>query len=183
MTGILWTRHDGQGLDRCVVERTATGTRLSGTSLLVVDGAPYEIRYSVITDAAGAMTTVGAHVQGPGNDRRLGLTSDGAGAWTTGGSPILQLFGATDLELGWTPATNMLTILRLGLDIGDSAHVTTAIISFPDPEIERRSQTYERVDETTYRSVSGGDEVVLVVDPAGLVSEHSGGWSMVAVSD
>ncbi len=180
MGSMLWRRHDGSGLDRAVIDRGPEGIRLSGTSLLVIDDAPFEIRYSVMTDASGATTVVGAHVQGPGNDRRLALTSDGAGTWSVGDEPILDLFGATDVDLGWTPATNTLPILRLGLDVGDSAQITVAMVSFPEHHVERRTQTYERLDETTYRYASATFEGTLVVTAEGLVSEHSGGWSAIA---
>lgn len=180
MTSMLWRRHDGTGLDRAVLERNAAGVRLSGTALLVVDNDPFEIRYSVMTDGAGATTVVGAHVQGPGNDRRLALTSDGAGTWSVGDEPILDLFGATDVDLGWTPATNTLPILRLGLAVGESAQITVAMISFPEHEVERRTQTYERLDESTYRYASTTFEGTLTVNDDGLVTEHSGGWSAIA---
>lgn len=182
MGSMLWRRHDGTGLDRAAIERMPDGVRLSGTSLLVVDGSPFEIRYSVMTDAAGHTTVVGAHVQGLGNDRRLALTSDGAGTWSVGDDPILDLFGATDVDLGWTPATNTLPILRLGLEVGESAQITVAMISFPEHEVERRTQTYQRLDATTYRYSSATFEGSLVVDTDGMVTEHSGGWSAIASS-
>lgn len=180
MTSMMWRRHDGTGVDRCVLVRGPGGVRLSGTSLLVVGGTPYEIRYSVLTDPGGNTTTVGAHVQGPGNDRRLALTSDGAGTWSVGDEPVVGLFGATDVDLGWTPATNTLPILRLGLEIGESAQVTVAVISFPEHEVERRIQTYERTGATTYRHASSTFDGTLSVDGNGLVTEHSGGWSTIA---
>lgn len=180
MPSILWTRHDGSGLERCVLDSTPTGLRLSGTALVVVDDDPYEIRYSVLTNEAGMTTTVGAHVQGPGNDRRLALTSDGNGTWSVGDEPIFDLFGATDVDLGWTPATNTLPILRLGLDIGSSAQITAAMISFPEHDIERRTQTYERLDDVTYRYTSSTFEGTLTVNEHQLVTEYDAGWTAVA---
>jgi hypothetical protein len=182
MATMLWRRHDGNGLDRVVIERGPEGVRIAGTSLLVVDDAPFEIRYSVMTDADGLTRVVGAHVQGSGNDRRLALTSDGEGTWSVSDEPILDLYGATDIDLGWTPATNTLPILRLGLDVGESAQISAALVLFPEHHVERRTQTYERLDATTYRYVSATFEGTLTVDEAGLVSEHSGGWSAIAAS-
>jgi hypothetical protein len=180
MASILWRQHDGAGLDRCVLDVTPAGSRLSGTTLAVVDGEPIEIRYSVMTDAAGATTTVGAHVQGSGNDRRLALSSDGQGTWSVSDEPVLDLFGAIDVDLGWTPATNTLPIRRLGLEIGESAQITVAMISFPQHEVERRTQAYERLDETTYRYTSATFDGTLTVNEHHLVTEHSGGWSALA---
>ena len=182
MASMLWRRHDGTGLDRAVIERGPEGLRISGTSLLVIDDAPFEIRYSVMADADGLTRVVGAHVQGPSNDRRLALTSDGEGTWSVSDEPILDLYGATDIDLGWTPATNTLPIIRLGLDVGETAQITAALVSFPEHHVERRTQTYERVDERTYRYASTTFEGTLEVDTDGLVNEHSGGWSAIAKS-
>jgi hypothetical protein len=178
---ILWRGSSGS-LERCALEQTAEGWRLAGTTLLTADGAPYEIRYSVLLDAGWGTRTVGAHVQGPGQDRRMALTSDGAGTWSVTDQPVLELFGATDVDLAWTPATNTVPIRRLGLAVGESGAVTAARVAFPEHDIARVTQHYERLSEHDYRYTSGDFSAELTVDEHGLVTRYGDLWSAAARS-
>ncbi len=181
MATVLWRRLDAVGMDRCELESTVDGHRLAGTALLTGPDGPVEIRYSVLTDPRWRTRTVGAHVQGPGGDRRLALTADGRGNWSVTAAPVLELFGAVDVDLAWTPSTHTLPINRLGIGIGESAETVVARIEFPGHEISRVTRHYERVDETTYTCRSGDVATELVVDAAGLVRRQPGTW--VAVDD
>ncbi|MBT8197182.1 MAG: hypothetical protein HKN01_01195 [Acidimicrobiia bacterium] len=164
MSAIAWTSADGSTMERAAWTEVATGHRLAGTTLTVVEDEPFELRWTVITDEAGATTTVGVTVQGPGTDRSLALSADGAGAWSAGDQPVLGLFGATDIELGWTPASLTVPIRRLALDIGDAADLTVVHVDFPDHDITRQTRRYSRVDETRYlvESDSRSDELEMV---------------------
>ncbi len=179
MAGILWQPISGHGAERTVVDTTADGNRIAGTTLLALDGAPYEIRFSVLTGRAWRTHTVGAHVQGPDNDRRLALHCDRNGTWSVGEEPILDLFGATDIDLAWTPATTVIAINRLALDVGESAEIVAALVSFPEHAVRRQAQRYERLSDTTYRYIGRGMDVELTVDATGLVVDHPGGWRAV----
>jgi hypothetical protein len=178
---MLWRAPSGN-LDRCSLDQTPAGWRLAGTTLLAIDGAPYEIRYSVVLDEAWGTRTVGAHVQGPGGDRRMALSSDGAGTWSVTDQPVLELFGATDVDLAWTPATITIPIRRLRLGIGESESVVAARVGFPDHEIERATRRYERLTETTYRYTAGDSAMDLTVDENGLVVSDGDLWTAVARS-
>lgn len=180
MPAVLW--RGPAGLDRCTLDATPSGWRLAGTALLVVADAPYEIRYSVVLDDEWRPATVGAHVQGPGADRRMALTTDGTGGWSVTDQPVLELFGATDVDLSWTPATNTIPIRRLGLEVGESASITVAKIAFPEHDIERVIQHYERLSDHAYRYRSGSFTADLTVDEHGLVTAYGDLWSAVASS-
>ncbi|MDH3500511.1 MAG: putative glycolipid-binding domain-containing protein, partial [Acidimicrobiia bacterium] len=132
MTSILWRRIDRTSYERCTLDDTAAGHRLAGTVLLVEDRAPHEIRYTVVTDATWRPITVGINVQGGANDRTLALSGDGEGTWSVGDAPVLELYGATDVDFGFTPGTNTLPIKRLGLEVGESAQITAIRIDFPE---------------------------------------------------
>jgi len=144
MARILWRRIDRTSYEHCTLDTTATGHRLAGTVLLVEGQAPQERRYTIVTDDAWRPVTVGINVQGGENDRTLALTGDGTGTWSVGDAPVIELFGATDIDLGFTPGTNTLPIRRLGLDIGESAEITAIRIDFPQRDIEKVTQVYER---------------------------------------
>lgn len=179
MDAVLWSRVDGPGHDRCVLEATPDGFRLGGTALVVAEGTSWEIRYAVVTDPQWRARTVGAHVHGPGPDRRIALLGDGLGGWSTADAPLLDLYGAVDVDLAWTPATNTLPIRRLGLAVGESSAVTVAYVDFPGHEVGRRAQRYSRTGERTYRFESGDFAATLETDERGLVTRYEGLWQVV----
>jgi hypothetical protein len=179
MAAIMWRRIDGPGYDRCVLEPTQDGFRLAGTALVVADGTSWEIRYAVVADEQWRTRTVGAHVQGPGPDRRIALHGDGLGGWSTADAPIIDLYGAIDVDLAWTPATNTLPILRLGLAVGASSEVAVAYVDFPGHEVARRTQRYSRHSDTLYRFESGDFTATLEIAENGLVERYEGLWDTV----
>jgi len=180
MSTILWQAPGGTSLERCTFEPTAGGWRISGTVLLIAADQPHEIRYSVQTDPDWRTLTVGAHVQSPEGDRRVALRTDGDGAWSANDEPVVDLFGATDVDLSWTPATNTLPIRRLGLEVGERAEIIVAWIRFPEHEIERAAQRYERVAADTYRYTAGEHTVDLSLDAFGRVLSYPDAWLAVA---
>ena len=99
-----------------------------------------------------------------------------------GEEPILDLFGAEDVDLEWTPATNTLAIRRLDLEVGQSAEVVAAHVAFPAHEVRRRRQRDTRLTATTYRYESGDVTVDLIVDDQGVVQEYPNGWRVAAAS-
>jgi hypothetical protein len=180
MATILWRSRDPLGMERCVLTPVDGGYRLAGTALLHAAGEAHEIRYSVITDAAWRTTTVGAHVQSGSGDRRMALHADGEGAWSVGDTPVLELYGAVDVDLAWTPATNSLPLARLDIAVGESAEVTVAHIDFPGHDVSRKTQRYTRVGSDTYRYESEGYTAELTLRPDGLVGRYGDLWDEVS---
>lgn len=179
MTTVLWSRLDGPGLERCSLEQTPDGFRLGGTALVTDGGDAYEIRYSVLTDGQWRARTVGAHVQGPSGDRRLALHGDGFGGWSVADNPILDLYGAIDIDLGWTPSTNTLPIRRRNVGVGESFDISVAHVAFPGHAVTRRSQRYTRTAEHEYRFESDDFGATITVDGDGLVTSYEGVWESV----
>jgi hypothetical protein len=179
MTAILWQRRDGIGLDRATIEADAAGHRIAGTALLEYGGNSYDIRYSVLVDAGWRTRVAAAHLQGPEGERRLSLRVDEAGRWKTGEQDLEELAGATDVDFGFTPATNTLPINRLALGIGEAADVAAGRVAFPERSIEVVTQRYERLNDTTYRYSSADFVADLIVDDNGLVTTYPGRWEAV----
>lgn len=183
MPTILWMRTDGSGSDRAVMQDDAGGYRLAGTAIFAFDGVPYEIRYTILTDSEWRTRTVGAHAQMPDGDRRLALNADGTGSWFVGDDPVLDLYGAVDIDLGWTPATNSLAIRRLRLDVGETGETVVARVDFPSHEIQRVMQRYDRLDDHRYRYSSGDVSEELTVDGNGFVIDYPDGWRSIASAE
>ena len=86
--------------------------------------------------------------------------------------------GCLDLDLNFSPSTNLLPIRRLNLEIGQQSEVKAAWLRFPSFELEPFPQVYTRLDEFTYRYSSGGGTFVrdLTVNNAGFVTDYPGLW-------
>lgn len=177
MSAILWRGISATSLERCSLDPTATGHRLAGTTLVAVDGVPYDIRYTVIVDAAWRPTTIGVNVQGSENDRALALTGDGEGNWSVGDTPVIELYGATAVHLGWSPAAHTLALHHLGLEVGQEAQVTALRIGFPERDITRVTHEYERLAPRRYRFQSGDYATDLTVNEHQFVTVQPGRWT------
>ncbi len=94
------------------------------------------------------------------------------------GTECPAVAGCIDIDLGFSPSTNLLPIRRLALSVGEEAKVKAAWLPFPSLEFEVLSQIYRRDAERTYRYESGGGIFVSVleVNAAGLVTSYRGLW-------
>src|SRR5439155_9591595 len=105
--------------------------------------------------------------------------------WTVNGREAQTVEGAEDIDLGFTPATNLLPLRRLALKAGESAVVRAAWVRFPEFTLELLEQNYTRLDDDTYRYESAGGSGGgggtfrrdLKVDASGLVLDYPGLWS------
>ncbi|MDX1450513.1 MAG: putative glycolipid-binding domain-containing protein, partial [Acidimicrobiia bacterium] len=97
--------------------------------------------------------------------------------WEAGGEPVPALQGATDVDLDCTPATNTIPIRRLGLDIGHTAAVRVAYLSFLGTPAAALDQSYEHVADGRYRYESGDFTTELTVATNGFVVDYPGYWS------
>jgi hypothetical protein len=95
-------------------------------------------------------------------------------------SPVPDVDGALDIDLGFTPATNTLPIRRLALAVGESAAVRSAWLRFPELRFEPLEQTYTRETAQTfrYRAMVDGEPFAarLDTDPFGRVVRYEGLW-------
>ena len=88
--------------------------------------------------------------------------------------------GCIDLDLGFSPSTNLLPIRRLGLAIGQEAKVQAAWLGFPSFTLEPLDQLYRRMDVATYHYESAGGRFVteLQVNVAGFVTRYPDFWQV-----
>src|SRR5690606_5431759 len=98
--------------------------------------------------------------------------------WSLNGEPCPSVAGCIDIDLGFTPATNLLPIRRLALAVGQQAEVRAAWLPFPALALEPLPQLYRRQAEHTYHYESNGGSFVrtLEVDDVGLVVRYPGLW-------
>jgi len=104
----------------------------------------------------------------------IDISVDAGGHWRLNGIEYPTISGCIDVDLNFSPSTNLLPIRRLGLEIGAEAEVQAAWLRFPSFTLERLDQRYRRVSPETYRYESAGGAFVteLQVNSAGFVTRY-----------
>jgi hypothetical protein len=181
---ILWRRLDMPGHEMSELERTGEGWELRGLALLAHDGQPCRLDYRIECDPEWRTERV--RVDGQVRDRplTLQLTRSAHGEWHADGQPIAALRGCIDVDLGFSPSTNLLPIRRLGLAVGDRADVRAAWVRFPTLALEVLEQVYTRlgIDSYRYESAGGTFRRDLTVNDEGWVTDYPDFWRAEAVA-
>lgn len=99
------------------------------------------------------------------------------GRWSLDGVPQPWVTGCVDIDLAFTPATNLLPIRRLKLVVGQSASVKAAWLRFPQFDLRPLPQTYHRMTRDTYDYRSGKFSASLTVDRRGFVVDYGDKWT------
>ena len=117
---------------------------------------------------------------------RFEFAADGEGRWMLNGAPLPLVEGALDIDLGFTPATNLLPIRRLNLAVGERAAVRTAWVRFPELRVEALEQSYyrEAIRVYHYDALVDGEQFQarLDTDEFGRVLLYEGLWEAVIAS-
>lgn len=181
MASILWRRLDRSGHDFCLLQEGRDGWHLSGTAIFSEHQVPCRLDYDVLCDAE--WMTLGGTIRGWLGDRSVSIEiiaapSDG---WRLNGTSVPATRDCVDLDLSFTPSTNLIPVRRLDLRIGSSAPSRAAWLAFPEMELKPLEQTYCRKDRQSYRySVANGYSADLNVDEAGFVTFYQGQWEAAA---
>lgn len=175
---ILWRGLDPPGRDACRLSTSDSGHRLAGTAVFAPDGKPCHLRYEVECDAA--WRTRAGRVEGWIGDEsvEMAVVALPGARWEVNGVECAAVADCTDLDLGFTPATNLIALRRLNLWVGEEAEAPAAWIDFPTLEWKRLAQWYRRLsdEEYAYRSPDAGYAATLLVTPAGFVARYPGLW-------
>jgi uncharacterized protein len=181
---ILWQGFFLPGHEICGLSSLDSGWQLAGVAVFSHDQQPGRLEYQVQTDPA--WQTVSAQVHGwLGNTAlEIRLASDEAHHWSINDVACPQVDGCFDLDLNFSPCTNLLPLRRLDLAVGQTASIQVAWLRFPSFKLEALAQQYTRLDETTYHYESAGGQFLadLQVDAAGFVTDYPNIWRAVAVN-
>ncbi len=175
---ILWRGIFQPGHEHCSVYSQASRWRLTGVAIFTYNHRPCRLEYLVECD--GDWNTLAGRVSGwvGGDAVDIEIAVEGGHDWRRNGVEQPAVKSCTDVDLNFSPSTNLLPIRRLSLDLGQEAEVSAAWLRFPSFELERLDQVYRRVDETTYRYESGRGKFVaeLKVNSFGLVTSYPDIW-------
>ena len=175
---IVWRRLDLPGHEVARLERRDYGWELSGTAVLVHEQRPCKLDYVVICDPS--WRTDSARLSGVIGDREIDLrvSVDRQQRWYMDRVEFPAVAGCIDIDLGFSPSTNLIPIRRLSLAVGEKREVRAAWLPFPSLVFELLPQVYRREGEKTYWYESGGGVFVrmLEVNAAGFVTSYPGLW-------
>lgn len=170
MTTIRWTKLDQPGEEIAQLQQLGDGKwHLSGKVTLGSD----TIGYSIQCDAGWRTEIVQV------ND--LMIIVGPPGTWRMNGAEVPAVQGCVDIDLSFTPSTNLLPIRRTYLATGQAVDVRAAWLRYPQMTLEPLDQTYTRIDDTHvhYSSAGGAFERTLTIDDAGFPVDYPGLWRAV----
>lgn len=177
----FWRKLDHPGHDSCRLFKMVKGWRLSGTAVLWDEGRACHFQYEVLADLA--WRTRRARVTGYFGTKAIDtkIAIAGKGRWRVNGTVQNNLTGCVDVDLGFTPSTNLIALRRLSLKVGQSADAPAAYLAFPQLKFMRLPQQYHRisVSEYHYESPTFGYTGTLKVLSSGAIVHYPGLFELV----
>lgn len=174
----FWRRLDTEGHDGCRLIRTRNGWRLSGSSVFDHQGKACVLGYTV--DCDNSWQTLSAAVRGSVGLDELMFDIERAsdGNWLLNGEVQPQARGCVDLDLGFTPATNLIAIRRLDPGEEETPAPAAYYLEF-SLKLGILEQTYRRIgtDKLHYRSPAYGYDETLTVSDVGFVIDYPTLWT------
>ena len=182
---ILWRGIVLPGHEACRLFSQDSRWHVEGTAVFAHDEQAVRLNYQIICNAA--WQTLSASVDGWLGNTIIGIEikADSAQHWWLNGTEQPAVRGCTDLDLNFSPSTNLLPIRRLGLAVGEAADITAAWLRFPSFKLESLPQRYSRLEESIYRYESAGGQFVadLKVSRSGFVLDYPDLWQSEATSE
>ena len=172
-----WRRLDTPGHDAAHLAPAPFGWALHGAAVFMHDGAPACLRYALELNAD--WTTRKGEIEGFLGKRRLKASIERQrSGWHLNGMHVAGLARLVDLDLGFTPATNLPQLAGADLMIGSSIELPVAWLDVDAASLVELPQRYERRGEFTYwyEAPTVPYEALLTVSPSGFVQNYPGLW-------
>lgn len=190
---LLWAGTDGWRTEAATVQSDAAGLVASGTQI-GLDPVPYRVEYTLRADPGLVTELLEVVARGTGWRRRLTLARAASGEWSqtteehggaaiplpAPGGDVAALTDALDCDLGLSPLTNTMPVLRRGLNREPgSFEFDMAWVAVPSLALSRSRQHYETVrvnadGSAIVRYSSGTFTAELEFDPDGFVVSYPG---------
>jgi len=174
---ILWRRIDTSGHETARVYGDDDGWYLDGSAIFLYEGSPCRLEYLIECDPD--WSTRSATVDGwVGEDViEIEISVSEEGIWYLDDQEIRSVGGCTDIDLNFSPITNLLPLKRLQLKVGEGVDLRAAWLRFPSFALEPLEQSYSRIDSSVYKYRSNtGFEKDITVNAFGLVTEYPDFW-------
>jgi len=189
---VAWVKDDPFGVEFAELALAPQHVAAEGVAI-AARPIPYRLDY-VLETAPGFLTSrLWVTSRGEGWRRTLDLRRDASGVWTAtteeegrvglppaGGEPA-TFTDALDCDLGLSPVTNLMPILRHGLLAGgDPVELTTAWVSVPDLSVRADGQRYAFLRTASdcrvirYEASDGTFAADITLDSDGIVIDYPG---------
>jgi hypothetical protein len=174
---MFWRRLDTPGHDACWLEQANGRWRISGATVFRHDAGPAVLNYHVV--CSQTWTTLSGFIDGRVGERPVRFDiRRGANGWTLNGAPVPGLDAMLDLDLSFTPATNLIQLRRVSVPAGRKTPIDVAWLDIDAVVLGPLHQVYERLDERrlAYAAPSVGYEAVLELADNGFIAHYPGLW-------
>jgi hypothetical protein len=159
------------------------GWRLAGTAVVTEGGVPAALSYEVRCTEDWVTTDATVHGQVGHREVACSVQRTTSG-WLLNGAAVPGLSDAVDIDLAFSPATNLLPLRRLDLVLGQSRSVVSAWLRYPELDLVPLPQRYTRIAANVlrYESPSEGFTAALVLHESGFPREYPGLWRLVCTA-
>lgn len=174
---ILWKRIDFPGHEICQLSKHDNGWELDGTAVFSYKNEPCKLNYLVITKQNWETESV--KLNGKIGIQEVSLQVKNINnIWYINNKKFPEVEGCIDIDLGFSPSTNILPIKRLSIPIGGQKKLTAAWLHFPTLEFKPLTQIYKRESKQNYIYESRGGDFVreLSIRSSGFVQNYPGLW-------
>lgn len=175
----FWRSLHTPGHDVALMAPALTGFHLTGmATFLTEDDGPAAINYTLEMDEAWLARR--GSLRGIAGGRRFFHTMERKeDGWMLDGK-WQGLNELTDLDFGFTPATNFQQLTRAALQVGERAEFSVAWFDLGKEKLTELPQIYERRDETHYwyESPTAGYQAMLEMADSGFVRLYPDLWEM-----
>jgi hypothetical protein len=170
-------RIDTPGHDACRLEQENSGWSLEGAAVFRHGNGPAHIEYSVRCDAV--WQTISGRIRGFVAERTVDFTVVRADtSWILNGASVPGLDHLVDLDLGFTPATNMQQLRRVSIAENETVQLPVTWFDLDAGTLIELPQIYQRSGRYAfwYQAPTVGYEGWLKLDPNGFISSYPGFW-------
>jgi uncharacterized protein len=178
LNSILWRGIVLPGHEACQLFERNSQWYLQGSAIFSHEEKPCLLSYAIICDHT--WYTLSAQVKGWLGNKQISimLKTDPDHNWWLNDVEITGVKGCIDVDLNFSPSTNLIPVRRLKLKVGEKAELTAAWLKFPGFNLEPLPQSYEMLDEQVFRYTSNNGRFVtdLHVNQAGFATDYPGIW-------
>lgn len=182
---VAWRRLDLPGHDQAQLRREPRTWLLEGHADFHDGSVHWKLSYVVV--CTHEWTTLSAEVHGGRDGARFDVTlaRGRSGRCTLNGTEVPAVTGCSDVDLAFTPATNLLALRRLDLAVGQEANVTAAWLTYPEFALIPLRQRYHRTSSTVYAygAPDHAFAAALTVSSEGFVLDYPGLWHAESLPD
>jgi hypothetical protein len=174
-------RLDRPGRDAALLKPNGDGWLLQGAAVFDHENGPAAVAYQVEVDARWQAKR--GNINGFLGDQTIAHEiRRGDQGWRLNGALVEGLDHLVDLDFGFTPATNVLQLSRIGLKLGQSAEVPVVWFDLESASLAELPQIYERRGERSYwyEAPTVPYRALLEIAPNGFVLSYPELWRLVA---